>query len=151
MPVINLPEKSQSQFWDSYLWHSTRLAIKKRNLDQARKYAEMYRIEAEKVGDPYYLNIPFTFAGLIAYAESNYEKAISALQQSNLNFSFFHYNFDVSVNRYYLALAYAKSGNKKRAVELLESVIDYNDTVRIVNEIMRHHAKIQLAILNKGE
>jgi serine/threonine protein kinase/predicted Zn-dependent protease len=149
--LISLPQQSKSQFWDRYLWRSTRLAIKKGDLDQAREYAEMYKREAEKKGDPYYLKIPFTFTGLIAYAESNYEKAISEFQQSNLKYSFFHYNFDVSVNRYYLALAYAKTGNNKKAVELLESVINYKDTVRIVNEIMRKHAKKQLAMLEERE
>ena len=118
----------------TYLWHSTRLAVKKGNIDQAKKYADKYK--------SYDLNKYLALFGLIAYVEENYKKAISELTQSKMDDTF---------TNYYLALAYIKTGDNMKAIDRLERVIDYNDPNWIQNELFRYHAKKQLAILKAGD
>ena len=128
-----------------YLLHSTRLAIKKGNIDQAKDYAEMYKKRAEKKENPNHMKRYFTLSGLIAYAEGNYEKAISDLNQSDLDDPF---------NNYHLALAYIKIGDEPKAIEKLETVLNihkiyYNFDLR--HEMVRSRAENQLEILKAGD
>jgi tetratricopeptide (TPR) repeat protein len=137
------PERVKKiSLWRDYLSHSTLLALKKENIEQAKKYAEMYKNNIEQNG---YINLRewcFTLSGLIAYVEENYEEAISDLKQSNLSFP---------INTYHLALAYLKIGDKANAFEKLESAVNYNNYVGLHHEIFHSRAEKQLARLRAGE
>jgi tetratricopeptide (TPR) repeat protein len=85
--------------------------------------------------------LQFALSGLIALTEGNYEKAISDLILSELK--------DPWTN-YYLALAYQKKGDKAKAIEKLESTVNYYGGPSIENEIYRRRAQEQLAILKTG-
>jgi serine/threonine protein kinase/Tfp pilus assembly protein PilF len=71
--VSGLSERTKKELWKRYLWHSTRLAIKRGKIDQSIKYAELYTKKSENGNDH---SINYSLSGLIAYAEENYEKAI---------------------------------------------------------------------------
>jgi len=129
----NLVDNYKYRLWRTFYWHSTRLAVKKGNIDQAKKYAEKYK--------DYDINKYLTLSGLIAYTENNYEKAIAQLNQSNLDDTF---------TNYYQALVNIKTGDIDKAIDRLKRVVDYNDPLWIQNELFRYHANKQLAILNKG-
>ena len=75
MEKSELSESRKNILLRMYLWHSTRLAIKKGKIDQAKEYAEMYRKKAEKIESPFNKEINFSLSGLIAYAEGYFEKA----------------------------------------------------------------------------
>ncbi|MHA2032652.1 MAG: tetratricopeptide repeat protein, partial [Candidatus Kariarchaeaceae archaeon] len=128
-----------------YFWHSTRLAVKKGEIDQAKDYAEMYKKRAEKKENPNHMKRYFTLSGLIAYAEGNYGKVISDLKKSNLDDPF---------NNYHLALAYIKIGDEPKAIEKLETVLNihkiyYNFDLR--HEMVRSRAENQLSLLRAGD
>ena len=71
-------------------------------------------------------------SGMIAYAEENYEKAISLLKQSILNDAF---------ESYHLALAYIKIGDETNAIKYLESAVNYSLNINLQNEIARGRAE----------
>jgi len=149
MESLDLSVRYENRSWRMYLWHATRLAIKNGKIDLAKEYAERYTKKFERIEDPSYKKINFTFSGLIAYEEEYYEKAISHLQQSNLDNPHDLFTvMDVSLNQYLLALAHLKYDNKKKAIEYLNRVINNNYYfVTLSNEIMRSHAEKQLANL----
>jgi tetratricopeptide (TPR) repeat protein len=125
-----------------FLANSTRLAIVKGDINQAKEYAEMYKIEAEKTENPNLIKWISILSGLIAYAEGDYEKAISDLKPSDPDNPF---------NNYYLALAYLKNGDNKNALDKFENVLNYSGNARIRYEMVRGRAKMQLSLLSVGE
>jgi len=129
----DLSDEDENNLWEMYLEHSTQLALKIGNINQAKEYAVQYK--------DYNSNEYFILYGLIAYAEENYEKAITDLKQSDLNSPF---------SNYHLALAYQKNGDKTQAIEKLENAIKYYGRVNIFKEIARQQAEKQLAILKAG-
>jgi tetratricopeptide (TPR) repeat protein len=140
MGSAELSEEEKNTLWNLYIWHSTRLMVKKGKLDQAKEYAEMYKTRSEKNDDPAYL----TLSGLIANAEENYEKAISYLNQANLGDP-----FPKPFTDYHLALAYLKNGEETKAIKILESVVNYNALCSLTNEMTRVLAEKQLVILKE--
>jgi tetratricopeptide (TPR) repeat protein len=138
MESSDLIEKLKKRLWRSYLSHSTRLAVLKGNIDQAKEYAQKYKKIAEKKAIPYQIKWCFTLSGLIANAEGHYEKAIADLNQSNLDSPF---------NNYHLALAYIKSGDKPKAIEKLESVVNYSGGLSFRRVMVLGRAEKQLARL----
>jgi tetratricopeptide (TPR) repeat protein len=121
-----------------YLWHSTRHAVIKGSIDQAKEFAKMYKVELEKNEDLNLIKRSFALSGLISQAEGNYEKAIDDLKQSNLDNPF---------NNYHLALAYIKNGDENNAIAKLESVVNYPGYVSLRKEMFRARAEKQLSLL----
>jgi tetratricopeptide (TPR) repeat protein len=124
----------ENELHRKYLWHMTRLTMKKGDVEQAKKYTEMIK--------PINFHIYLSLRGIIAYAESDYTKSIIEMNQSGLDDTF---------TNYYKGLSYIKMGENKEAVECLKRVVDYNDPNWIQNELFRYHANKQLAILQRGE
>jgi serine/threonine protein kinase/Tfp pilus assembly protein PilF len=142
MESFDLSENIEITLWEQYLFSVTRFALKTGNMDQAKTYAEMYKKHVEKNMSPGYIIYYFTLSGLIAYAEENYEKSISELEQSNLDDPF---------NNYHLALAYKKNGDETKAIEKLESAVNYSGFVSLINEKVRVRAEKQLTILKADD
>jgi tetratricopeptide (TPR) repeat protein len=139
---LDLSERYKDFLILTYLSHSARLAVIKGNIDQAKEYAEMYKNHGEEYEDPGYIENNFTLSGLIAYAEKNYEMAISDLKQSDLNDPF---------NKYHIALAYIKNGDETNAIDKLESAVNYSANVSLINEKVRDRAAKQLALLKADD
>jgi superkiller protein 3 len=131
--VLESSEYLHSTLW--YYWHLTRIALKKENIELAKMYKNMYKKNVENSENPYFQKMYFTLSGLIAYAEENYEKSISDIEQSN------HQN---AFERYYLGLAYLKNGDKIKAIEKFESAVNYTMWMNRNNEIARIRAEQQL-------
>jgi tetratricopeptide (TPR) repeat protein len=148
MESIDMSDEWKYRLWGIYLWHSTRWSIKTGKIDLAKKYAEEYKNKFENSTNP----IKFSLSAIIAFANENYQKAISDLQQSNLDSPPFIKTIeDMSFNKYLLALTHLKKSEKKKAIEKFNSVIDYNYLVTPSSEIFRHKAKLQLAKLGQNE
>jgi tetratricopeptide (TPR) repeat protein len=137
-----LTEVRKSRLWRNYLAHSILIAIKKGEINQAKKYTEKYREEAEKTEDPMLIKNTYSFYGIISYTEDNYEKAISDLKQSDPNNPY---------TIYYLALAYIKIGDEEKAIEKLESIVNYPGFVTLIDEMLCSRAEKQLARLKTSE
>ena len=127
---------------DYFLMNYGSVPVIKQKLLTAKEYAEMYKNHGEKYEDLGYIENNFTLSGLIAYAEKNYEMAISDLKQSNLNNPF---------NKYHIALAYIKNGEKTKAIDNLESAVNYTANVSLTNESVRVRTAKQLALLKADD
>ena len=121
-----------------YWYHKSRLAIKENHMEEASNYAENYHQKAELTENPTQMMTYHTLSGLIANADKNYSMAISEFQKSNLDDPF---------NRYQLAQAYTQNGNKDKAIEELDYVVNYNGLLALGYMIVRNRAEKQLALL----
>ncbi len=121
-----------------YWYQNTRLALKKGQIEEADKYAEKYRENAERTENPLHMMYYHTLSGLIARAEKDYDRAISEFKQTNLDDPF---------NRYRLAQVYIAKGEKDKAIEELEFVVRYNSLAGLTYTMIRGRAEKQLGLL----
>jgi tetratricopeptide (TPR) repeat protein len=121
----------------------TRLALQKGDINQAKTYAEKYKMYIEMHEPPQNIQFYYSLSGLIALAEGKYDKAISDLKLSDL--------VDDPFNNYYIALAYLKNNNKTKAIEQFENVVNKSGKVYLTYVIIRSRAEKQLACLKTSE
>ena len=127
MDSLGLSLITKDQLYKIYLWHSTRLAIKKTDFERAKKYTEKYK-QLDKTDH--------SLLGILSYSKGNYQGTISYLK---------HSNSDNSVINYYLALAYIKIGSKSKVVQKLKNVVNYKDNITLTKELFRKKAKEKLS------
>jgi len=134
-------EEIRNQIWRFYLANLFMFAIKKGDIKLAKETAEQYKKATETTDDSTIINNNFTFSGIIAYTEKNYQKAISDLNKAPPDNPF---------NLYYLAQVYLQINEKMKAIELLEKIVNYPGDVNWSYEILRNRTEKQLAILKTG-
>ena len=121
-------------FW----YQKTRLALKKNQILNAKRYAEDYRENSEKTENPMQMMYYYTLLGMIANSEKDYSKAISEYDKTNLDDPF---------NRYQLAQACLQNGDKDKAIEELDKVVKFNGLLSLNYTMMRARAERQLVRL----
>lgn len=121
-----------------YWYQKTRLALKMGQIPEARNFAENYRQNAAQTENPMQMRYYHTLLALIATAENDYDKAISAFKETNLEDPY---------NRYRLAQAFIGKGDTEMAIEELEHVINYNALMSLGYTIVRNRAEKQLSRL----
>jgi tetratricopeptide (TPR) repeat protein len=146
-----------------YLSHAVCLEIKKGNVDEAKKYFEIYNknidINIESSFKKVWLwqKWQYALSGLINYTQGKYDQAIDDLKRSDgqdLGPNYFvswAYQKQEPWTNYYLALSYLKIGDIKKAIEKLESVVNYYGFPSLTAEIYRRRAQEHLAVLKAGE
>jgi tetratricopeptide (TPR) repeat protein len=121
-----------------YWYQMSRLALKKDQIENAKKYSEKYREKASLNENPMQMRYYHTLAGMIAHAENEHDKAIAEFQKSNLDDPF---------NRYQLAQACIAKDDKKMAIDELDYVVNYNDLLGLSYTMVRNRAEKQLVRL----
>jgi tetratricopeptide (TPR) repeat protein len=109
--------------------------VEKSQINQAKKYAGELSEVLKKNDNPILMTYNHSLSGIIALAEKDYDRAITKLNQSNLEDPY---------NQYRLAMAYQAKGEKESAIEKYEEVLKYNGLVGIVYVIIRQRAEQQL-------
>jgi tetratricopeptide (TPR) repeat protein len=143
-----LSEGEKDQAVLSYLSQTICLEVIKENISRARGLYNQYcenldkKIKVSNKNMKWWENWRFGLSGLIAYAEGNYNIAISDLKQTGQKGPWVNYH---------LANSYLKIGDRTKAIERLKSTINYTGGPHITAEIYRRRAEEQLAILNADE
>jgi tetratricopeptide (TPR) repeat protein len=131
----NFSDDLRNNFQRRYLYNLTRLMVEKSQINQAKKYAGELSEVLKKNDNPILMTYNHSLSGIIALAEKDYDRAITKLNQSNLEDPY---------NQYRLAMAYQAKGEKESAIEKYEEVLKYNGLVGIVYVIIRQRAEQQL-------
>ncbi len=107
--------KSNTRRFDHY--NRTRVALGKKDLATAKTEAQEFWKLAEASNNPLQLKLAHGLSGMIALEEKNYDKAISELQQSNMQ---------NPQDLYLLGLAYQGKGNRAKAREFYARAAKFN-------------------------
>lgn len=107
--------KNNTRRFDHY--NRTRVAIGKKDLATAKSEAQEFWKLADASGNPIQMKLAHELAGMIALDEKNYDKAISELEQSNMQ---------NPQDLYRLGLAYQAKGNRAKAQEYFTKAARFN-------------------------
>ncbi len=113
----DLSEKVKNNFKRAYLFNLTLLAIQMNDLETAKSKAAEYRTAVEAIENPFQIRLAHQLSGIIAYAEKDFDTAVTELQQSNLQNTY---------NLYRLYLAYKAKNDSDQAKSYLDRVRNYN-------------------------
>ena len=100
-----------------HYFNMTGIAIGKKDLASAKKHADAYLQGAEASNNPAQMKQAHELSGRIALAQKDYDKAISQLQQANLQ---------DPRNFYRLSLAYQAKGDSSKAGEYCKKAAEFN-------------------------
>ena len=112
--------KKNTRRFDHY--NRTRVALGKKDLVTAKAEAQEFWKLAEASNNPIQLKLAHELTGLIALDEKNYDKAISELEQSNMQ---------NPQDLYRLCWAYQGKGNTAKAKEFCMKVAKFNSLPQI--------------------
>ncbi len=135
----DLPDVIRFNLRRRYLYHLTRLAVNKMDLDQAKEYAEQFYNQVGLNENRLQMTYYYTLSALIACAEKDCAKAITELEKSNQDDPF---------NNFQMGMAYLKINEKNKAAEKFESVLEYNGLVSLTYIIIRQRAEKILSKLS---
>jgi tetratricopeptide (TPR) repeat protein len=113
-------------------YNLARVAIVRNDLPTAKTEAEEFRKGAEASNNPNQVKLSHELAGTIALAEKDYAKAVSELQQSNLQ---------NPQNLYRMCQAYRGSGDSAKANELCAKAAGFNSLPALNYAFVRTKAK----------
>jgi tetratricopeptide (TPR) repeat protein len=117
----------------------TELAIEKKNFGAAKAKAEEFRQGAEATKNPAQIRQAHELAGRIALGEKEYAKAITELEQADLQ---------NPQNLYRLSHAYQGSGDHAKAEDYLARAANFNSLPRLAYAFVR--VKLQTTTVKKG-
>jgi len=135
----NLSEaiKNNTRRFDHY--NRTRVALGKKDVATAKAEAQEFWKLAEASNNPFQLKLAHELTGMIALDEKNYDKAISELEQSNMQ---------NPQDLYRLGLAYQGKGNRAKTHEYFTKAARFNSLPLINLGFVR--AKAAKMITAKG-
>jgi lipopolysaccharide biosynthesis regulator YciM len=110
----------------------TAVAIAKKDLAGAKSHAEEFGKGAEATKNPAQLKQSHELAGRIALAEKDYGKAVTELQQANLQ---------NAQNLYRLSQAYKGQGDSAKAQEYLKKTVEFNPLPALPYAFVREKAQ----------
>jgi tetratricopeptide (TPR) repeat protein len=127
----NLSEaiKNNTRRFDHY--NRTRVALGKKDVATAKVEAQEFWKLAEASNNPFQLKLAHELTGMIALDEKNYDKAISDLEQSNMQ---------NPQDLYRLGLAYQAKGNRAKAHEYFTKAARFNSLPLINLALIRTKA-----------
>lgn len=132
----NLSDEFKKNNRLGFLFNECRVALKKGDLAKAKDSQKKYATQAEANQSRFQIWAAHQLAAMIALEEKDYQKALTELQQSNLqNMS----------NLHRLVLAYKGMGDKENAKKTCEELVKYNQLNSINYALVRHKAKKMLA------
>jgi len=111
-------------------------ALKKGDLAKAKDDQKKYATQAEANQSRFQIWAAHQLAAMIALEEKDYQKALTELQQSNLQNMY---------NLYRLVLAYKGLGDKENAKKTCEELVKYNQLNSLNYALVRHKAAKMLA------
>jgi tetratricopeptide (TPR) repeat protein len=117
----------------------TAVAIAKKDLAGAKSHAEQFQKGAEATKNSAQLKQSHELAGRIALAEKDYAKAVTELQQANLQ---------NAQNLYRLSQAYKGQGDSAKAAEYLKKTVEFNPLPSLPYAFVREKARKEAG--NKG-
>ncbi|UCC78243.1 MAG: hypothetical protein JSW64_08090, partial [Candidatus Zixiibacteriota bacterium] len=117
-------------------FNEAQTALKKGDLVKAKDNLEKYAAQAEANQSRFQIWAAHQLAAMIALEEKDYQKAVTELQQSNLQNMY---------NLYRLVLAYKGLGDKENAKKTCEELVKYNQLNSLNYALVRHKAKKILA------
>jgi tetratricopeptide (TPR) repeat protein len=109
-----------------------RVALAKNDLAAAKREADEYRTGASNSKNPAQRRFPHELDGVIALSQKDYDKAISELQQANLQ---------NPQNLYRLGVAYRGKGDEAKAKEYFGKAANFNSLPQINYAFVRAKAK----------
>lgn len=126
--------KNNTRRFDHY--NRTRVALGKKDVATAKTEAQEFWKLAEASNNPIQLKLAHELGGMIALDEKNYDKAISELEQSNMQ---------NPQDLYRLGLAYQAKGNRLKAREYYAKAAKFNSLPLINLAFVRSKAAKMLA------
>jgi tetratricopeptide (TPR) repeat protein len=113
-------------------FNAARVALGKKDLATANAEAAEFQKLADASQNPFQIRQGHTLAGIVALQEKNWDKAITELQQGNLQDPY---------NLYRLSLAYQGKGDKAKAAEFAKKAADFNALPALNAAFVRVKAK----------
>ncbi len=132
----NLTDEFKENNRLGYLFNETQVALKKGDLAKAKDNQKKYAAQAEANQSRFQIWAAHQLAAMIALEEKDYQKALTELQQSNLQNMY---------NLYRLVLAYKGLGDKENAKKTCEELVKYNQLNSLNYALVRHKAEKMLA------
>src|ERR1051325_5990247 len=124
--------KNNTRRFDHF--NRTRVALGKNDIATSKAKAQKFWKLAEASNNPLQLKLAHELAGSIALSEKNYGKAVSELEQSNLQ---------NPQNLYRLGQSYAAQGNRAKAREYFTKAAQFNSLPVMNLAFVRHQAMKQ--------
>ena len=119
-----------------HLFNTVTLAIARKDLAAAKKNAEEFRQVAETQQNPGQVRQAHELSGRIALAEKDYDKAIAALEQANLQ---------DPRNLYRLSEAYQAKGEAAKAQQYAKKAADFNSLPALNYAFVRSKVQKELS------
>jgi tetratricopeptide (TPR) repeat protein len=120
------------------IYNIGRIALMTDKIEDAKKLAVEFSASANKANNTFQIWLAHSLNGLIAMQESEYKKAISEFEKSNLQ---------NPQTYYYLAIAYSKDGNSTEAKKYAEKCANFNALINLNQAFVRNKAKQLLTTL----
>ena len=120
------------------LYDMGRISLMTGKLEDAKKMADEFGIKSAAANNTFQIWLSHYLNGLIALQGKDYKKAISEFEKSNLQ---------NPQTYYYMAMAYAKDGNKAEAKKNAEKCANFNALVSLNQSFVRNKAKEMLSTL----
>ena len=115
-----------------FVFNSARVALKKEDFATAKAKSEKFQKLAQELNNPLQVMLSHQLAGMIAFTEKDYDKAIEELKQANLQNPY---------NIFRLAEALKAKGNKDKAKKLYKRAINFNSLNNLNQAFV--HAKVK--------
>jgi len=119
-------------------YNATRAMLAKHDMPASRKNADQFRGGVEKKKNINQTRLAHELDGRIAFEEKNFERAVTELQQANLQNPYV---------LYLLAKAYGSTGNKQKAAETMRLAAHFNSLPALNYAFIRSKAEEQLKTL----
>lgn len=126
--------KNNTRRFDHY--NRTPVALGKKDIATAKSEAREFWKLAEASNNPIQMKLAHALAGMIALEEKNYDKAISELEQSNMQ---------NPQDLYRLGLAYQAKGDRAKARQYLMKAAGFNSLPQINLALVRTKAAKTIA------
>ena len=120
------------------IYNRGRIALMTGKIEDAKKLSKEFSVRANKANNTFQIWLAHSLNGLIAMQESEYKKAISEFEKSNLQ---------NPQTYYYMALAYSKDGNSSEAKKYAEKCANFNALINLNQAFVRNKAKQLLTTL----
>lgn len=113
----DLVEEVKENTRRGHLYNAARVALMKQDYTAAKANSYEYGKQVAAVNNPFQIRLSHQLAGMIAFEEKEYEKAVEEFQQANQQNPY---------NLYRLALTYKEMGDMEKAKKFCTKAINYN-------------------------